>query len=105
VNDEASINATPGNFATINRTWRDGDRIELTLPMSHRTEPIDAQHPETVALMRGPVMMVAVSGELKIPRSSLAGAAEGRATAGGEVQFVPFYKIGDQGYTSYFTQT
>jgi DUF1680 family protein len=105
VNDEASINATPGKFATINRTWRDGDRVELTLPMSHRTEPIDAQHPETVALMRGPVMMVAVSGELKIPRSSLAGAAEGRATAGGEVQFVPFYKIGDQGYTSYFTQT
>ena len=46
------------HLCCIRRTWRAGDRIELTLPQSFRTEPIDDLHPETVALMRGPVQYV-----------------------------------------------
>ena len=31
-----------------------GDRIELELPLKMRLEPVDAQHPDTVALVAGP---------------------------------------------------
>ena len=61
VNGKAfSIAARPGTYAALHRTWRAGDRIELTLPQSFRTEPIDDLHPETVALMRGPIQYVAL---------------------------------------------
>ena len=35
-------------FANLHRRWRDGDRIELTLPMPMRLEPIDPEHPVTL---------------------------------------------------------
>ena len=40
-------------FAALQRKWKDGDRVELHLPMPMRLEAVDAQHPETVALVRG----------------------------------------------------
>jgi DUF1680 family protein len=51
--------ANPGKYLSINRTWKDGDRVELTLPM-----PIQfiACHPNVtdnfhrVAIMRGPLV-------------------------------------------------
>src|SRR5262249_21392305 len=33
--------AEPGAFATLRRTWRSGDRIDLRLPMTARLEPLD----------------------------------------------------------------
>jgi len=49
--------AVPSTFARVERDWRNGDRIELELPMKPRLEPIDAQHPELVALLVGPVVL------------------------------------------------
>ena len=51
----------PGTFAAIRRTWKDGDRVELELPMPLRLEPVDANHPNLVALMRGPLVLFAVA--------------------------------------------
>ncbi len=51
---------TPGNWAEIDRTWKDGDRIELTLDMPLRLAPIDEQHPHIVALLAGPVALFAI---------------------------------------------
>jgi len=51
----------PGNFVSIPQRWVPGDHITLTLPQTFRTEPIDDQHPNTVALMRGPVEYVALN--------------------------------------------
>ena len=101
VNREAAPAPQPGRFARLDRTWRDGDAIELTLPMSDRTEPIDEQHPDIVALLRGPVLFVAVDGPLKVPRN----AALGGSLAAGEVRFLPFHQVRDETYTTYFTQT
>jgi uncharacterized protein len=50
----------PGAFASIRRTWKDGDRIELELPMSLRVEAVDANHPDLVALLHGPLVLLAL---------------------------------------------
>jgi DUF1680 family protein len=58
VNGEAiSVRATPGTWATIQRTWNDGDRVEIRIPLRLRMEPVDRQHPDRVAVMRGPVAL------------------------------------------------
>ena len=87
------------------RTWNDGDTVELILPQTNRTEPIDPQHPDTVALLRGPVLYVAAAGELKIPRAAISDDPASKTIAAGEVRFLPFHQIREQTYTTYFTQT
>ena len=42
-------------------SWKDGDRIELELPMPIRLEPVDVQHPNQQALLRGPLVLFAVA--------------------------------------------
>jgi hypothetical protein len=54
----AWVNATPGTWGTIRRTWQSGDRIELQFPLTLRMEPVDPQHPDRVAVVRGPVVLV-----------------------------------------------
>lgn len=51
---------TPGTWANLDRTWKDGDRIELSLDMPLRLTPIDDQHTQTVALLYGPVALFAI---------------------------------------------
>ena len=50
----------PGKFLALQRTWKDGDRIELELEMPLRLEAVDDQNPNTVALVRGPLALFAV---------------------------------------------
>lgn len=52
-----SQSAAAGTFARIEREWKSGDRIELELPMTPRLEPVDAQHPDVVALLVGPLVL------------------------------------------------
>ena len=56
----ADATLTPGTWLNIDRTWKDGDRIELSLDMPLRLVPIDSQHPDLVALMHGPVALFAI---------------------------------------------
>ena len=46
-----------GTFARVQREWKSGDRIELELPMKTRLEAIDTQHPDTVAVLVGPLVL------------------------------------------------
>jgi len=90
-------------FATIERTWKDGDRIDLELPMPVRLVPINRHHPDVVALMRGPQVLFALVQQPRLSRSQLLNvkrAADGYWQAGG-VRFVPFTAIHDAPYTSY----
>jgi hypothetical protein len=50
-----------GTFTAVKRSWKDGDRIEIELPMPLRLEPVDVNHPSLVALMRGPLVLMAVT--------------------------------------------
>ena len=49
----------------MQRTWKDGDQIELELEMPLRLEAIDDQNRDNVALVRGPLALFAVGA---IPR-------------------------------------
>jgi DUF1680 family protein len=103
INDETR-SVPAGRFASFKRAWRDGDTIELTLPLANRTEPIDDQHPNLVALLRGPLLFVAVDQHLKIPRAAIP-EDPSQPIAAGEIKFIPFHRVrGDETYTTYFTQ-
>jgi DUF1680 family protein len=102
----------PGQFAGIRRTWKDGDRVELKLPLRMRLEPIDAQHTETVALMRGPMVLMAVKENEgaplpKVTRADLIDAKRVSErqwevkSADGRVAMLPFTWLGSRPYTAY----
>ena len=56
----AATALTPGQFATVERTWRDGDTVAITFDMPLRLEPLNEAHPDMVALMTGPVVLFPV---------------------------------------------
>lgn len=98
----------PGNFATIRRQWNSGDHIELSLPMKMRLEAIDPQHPKTVALLCGPLVLFPITNAPPdVTRRQLlatikTGAQEWQAeTASGYMSMLPFTGIADQQYATY----
>ncbi len=59
VNGIASgITCNPGTWASMEREWTPGDRVEITIPLRFRMEAVDTQHPNRVAVVRGPVVYV-----------------------------------------------
>ena len=52
------VDARPGSWATVHRTWSSGDRVEIRIPLTLRMEPVDEQHPNRVAVVRGPAVFV-----------------------------------------------
>lgn len=99
-----------GTFVTIRRSWKSGDCIEMDLPMRLRLEAIDAQHPQTVALLYGPLVLFAVTdAQPAVTARQLLGARKtGQQswqleTAGGLISVLPFTVIGDQQYSTYLT--
>ncbi len=101
----------PGTFAGIRRTWKDGDRVELELPMPLRVEQVDANHPKYVALVRGPLVLFAVADsqpgftKAELLRASLANNATGDSVAtsadGKSVSMRPYMSIKDESYSTY----
>ncbi|HEV8427788.1 MAG TPA: beta-L-arabinofuranosidase domain-containing protein [Pyrinomonadaceae bacterium] len=55
-----AVAAKPGSFVEIRRIWKTGDRVELTIPMSLRLEPMP-DNPHRVAILYGPTVL---AGEL-----------------------------------------
>lgn len=112
LNGQKQPSPAPGSFAAVRRIWRSGDVVELLLPLPMRLEPIDQRHPETVALVRGPLVLMAVkpgkdAAAPVLSRSALlgaerAGAAEWRAEAAeGPVSLMPFTALGERAYSTY----
>jgi DUF1680 family protein len=105
-----SVPAEPRTFAAIRRLWQKNDTIQVKLPFTLRTEPVDEQHPHLVALMRGPVMLVALTPEIKLSTRPTQGEFKPapHATHSFELQtpqdrvcFIPFYSVKDEIYTTY----
>ena len=104
--------AVPARFAAIHRTWKSGDRVELELPLKMRLEAIDSRHTDTVALLRGPIVLMAVKERADSPlptitRQQLISATRmsqrqwQAGSADGPVKLMPFTSVGDQPYTTY----
>jgi uncharacterized protein len=53
----ANIACSPGTWATVSRRWSNGDRVAVRMPQRFRWQQVDAQHPNRVAIVRGPVVM------------------------------------------------
>lgn len=103
------IALTPGTWASIDRTWKDGDRIELSLDMPLRLAPIDERQPQVVALLYGPVALFAIepAAETITQKQLLTAQRIGNssawqvATDSGNVRMLPFPEIKDETYRLY----
>jgi DUF1680 family protein len=101
----------PGPIASIHRAWAPGDTLELTLPQTFRTEPIDDRNPSVVALVRGPVEYVALNftgdkpNPLNQPRPTLnrdlKPSSSQTYTSANQI-FVPLHTIQSETYDTYF---
>ena len=98
--------------ASVERVWRTGDAVELSLPMALRLEGLPTNggppHADTVALMWGPLVLFAVRetgevGALKMDRAALLKAERTGPLAWrvGERAFVPFTELGEREYSTY----
>ncbi len=112
----ASVPAEPRSFAALRRRWQNNDTIQMKLPFSFRTEAIDEKHPDTVALMWGPLMLVALDPQLRLPANAAswgdvlkpapyAPQSFELQTPADKVRFVPFYAVQDENYTTYVRQS
>jgi DUF1680 family protein len=99
-----------GTFATIQREWKSGDRIELELPRRLELKAADPQHPDLVALAYGPLVLFAISDDTpKVTRAQLLAAkqqGQGSAewhvdTNDGSLRLSPFWAIKDETYFTY----
>jgi DUF1680 family protein len=52
----------PGSYLTITRTWRPGDRVELTMPMRLTAEPF-RDDPSQLAFLYGPLVLAGQFGD------------------------------------------
>ena len=99
-------------FMVLHRTWRSGDAISLQLPRQFRTESIDDRHPETVAMLLGPLVYVEANPlsdksdlpDLEALRPDGASEFYQLSSPAGR-HWSPVYTIQDERYTTYFTRT
>jgi len=101
--------ASAGRFVRVQREWKDGDRIDVELPLTARLEAIDAQHPDTVALLIGPVVLFDITDaeQPEVTRAQLLAAKKMGpglwhvTTRTGIMKLLAFTEIEDQPYTTY----
>ncbi len=100
---------TPGTWANLDRTWKDGDRIELSLDMPLRLAPIDERHSQIVALLHGPVALFAIepgshtiTGQQLLSAQRIGNSAAWEvATDAGKVRMIPYPDIQNETYRLY----
>jgi uncharacterized protein len=107
-----NASAPPGRFVALDREWRTGDRVELELPMTMRLESVDPRHPQTVALLFGPLVLFALADAQPVLRAAdllAASRVDQRSwqvkTTGTLIKMLPFTEIGDEPYTTYLRLT
>jgi DUF1680 family protein len=100
----------PGTWLIMDREWRNGDRVELTFDMPLRLIPLDADHPNLVALMHGPIALFALfPAPDRLTRAQLLNANRIApvtnhhlvTTETGDVEFWPFTSITGEHYRLY----
>ncbi|MFG1994478.1 beta-L-arabinofuranosidase domain-containing protein [Actinoplanes sp. NPDC048988] len=115
-----NLQATPGSYVSISRTWKPGDIVDITMPFSIRVERA-LDRPDTQAIFWGPILLqIMGSGtqwrELTLYRHLKRDGDYGRAaitagavTAAGDPTFTagdyslrPYYISDSQAASSYF---
>jgi DUF1680 family protein len=98
VNGREVMLAMPGEFATITRVWREGDRVDLTLNSTLRLVPVDDQHRNRVALMWGPLALFATGKDVPSFTSDQLFDVRraGESWMLGEQAFKPWFALGEE---------
>ncbi len=104
----------PGTFFTVSRMWGEGDRIELHLPRKMRLQPIESKHPETVALLSGPLVLFPIRTDVALPALTRTELLAARQTAkqewqakarSGSLRLLPYMAIDQENYSTYLNVT
>jgi DUF1680 family protein len=120
-----SESTSPSSYCEIKRIWKNGDKVEITFPMSLRTEAMP-DNPNRLAIFYGPTLLAADLGPANDPASDQLGyvpviLAEGKRVADWvkpvslksqmfktvgvgkprDVPLVPFHLLHDRCYTVY----
>jgi DUF1680 family protein len=64
------VTAQPSSYLSIRRTWRDGDRIEMTMPMHLWLCPMP-DDANLAAVMYGPLMLAGQLGPVDVPKEMI----------------------------------
>ena len=107
-----SVTATPGTYATIDRTWSNGDVVVVTMPMAITFEPTP-DNANIKAVKYGGVLLCCSWTTSTMPtlnQASVTATAtplQFNATVNGStaVTLIPFYKKYSGGYNVYFNAT
>jgi DUF1680 family protein len=100
----------PGKFLALQRSWKDGDRVEIEFEMPLRLEAIDNEDPNNVALLHGPIALFAVdNASAKLSRKDLLSATAVSSSSsdrvvksdGGLLTLRPFSSIMSEEYRLY----
>lgn len=100
----------PGKFASIRRSWKNGDRIEIEFDMPTVLEAVDPEHPNLLAAVYGPLVLFSVSDvpssltkrELTAASQAATGSTDWQAkSAAGTLRLRPFAAIRDERYRLY----
>jgi DUF1680 family protein len=100
----------PGKFAHLDRAWKPGDRIEVEFDMPTVLEPVDPEHPNLVAPVRGPLALFSVGqipagltrkDLLAVSQVSQASSDWQTRTDAGALTLRPFASIYDEHYRLY----
>ena len=110
-NQLSQVKAQPGTFLEIERDWREGDTVEVIIPMTLRFEAIAPETPDRKALLYGPLLLVALSSKPVslegvngiVDTVEQPGALPTFSTHDGMTAFLPFYKVKDESYTTYLS--
>jgi hypothetical protein len=54
----ANVKCEPGTWAVLERSWHSDDKVEVTIPLRMRFSAVDKWHPQRMAVVRGPVVLV-----------------------------------------------
>ena len=105
------VKSSPGSFLKIERSWSDGDKVQVTLPMAPHYEAIAPESPNVRALLYGPMLLVALTDKPVTltdndARIDVVKGPNGLPTFhshDGKLTFLPFHKVKDERYTTYLT--
>ena len=64
-----SVTSKPSSYAVIERIWKAGDRVEVKLPMTLRTESMP-DNPRRVAVLYGPIVLAGDLGPVDDPAAT-----------------------------------
>jgi hypothetical protein len=107
----APVALKPGTFVPVQQNWKNGDRIEFTIDRPLRLSSVDAQHPNLVAVLHGPLALFAIGDvpsavtRAQLLATTQRGAGEWQVPAAQGLKMLAYPAITNQTYRLYLPVT